>query len=105
MKKRRNFTYSMQSTLKSHTPIQLGKIHLTPSNSPDRLKHSSSPTMKDLLQQKQSGKYWIYMETSLSCYKSGDVAIKMYILIDIVKLFYTCQCYKKDPSHYYNFSN
>jgi len=89
MKKRRNFTYSMQTTLKSHTPIQVGKIHLTPSNPPYRLKHSSSPT-KDLFQQKQSGKYWIYMETSLSCYKSGNV-LKMYILIDIVKLFYTCQ--------------
>jgi hypothetical protein len=84
VKKRRNFTHNMQTTLKPHTPTQLDKIHLTSSNPTYRLKHSSSPKMRDLFQQKQSGKYWLYMETSLSCYKSGDVAIKMYILIDIV---------------------
>jgi hypothetical protein len=29
--------------------------------------------MKNLFQQKLSAKYWIYMETPLSCYRSGDV--------------------------------
>jgi hypothetical protein len=64
--------------------------------------------MKNLFQQKLSAKYWIYMETPLSCYRSGDVAFDN----KNVHTYRHCQAFlhlpnamNKDSSHHYNCSN